>query len=197
MKKQSIIIAVCLLITVSFFSGCEEISNEPKKFSIVSFDIEPSIIYQGEYANLSWNVIGASSVSINNGIGNVTLSGNQIIQPTKTTTYILTIKNETTTKSAAAEITVISSYKDLLLGTWQNQDGSTTMTFDSENTVTITGDGFLGFFSQTGTYTYSITKQKITFSSENIEITLNYNFPQPNQLILSNDQGASITFTKK
>ena len=86
--------------------------------------------------------------------------------------------------------------KSKFIGTWQNQDGSTTMKFDSNNKVTITGTGPLGIVSLTGTYDYSIANQKITFSSGS-GITLNYSFPESNQLILSNDQGVSVVFTKK
>jgi hypothetical protein len=107
MKKTVVVIGVCLLLTLSFFSGCINEPIEITPLSIVSFDVEPDTINQGEYANLSWVVIGATSLSIDNGIGTVTLSGNRIIQPTETTTYILTALNETTTKSATTTITII------------------------------------------------------------------------------------------
>jgi hypothetical protein len=76
------------------------------QFSIVSFDVEPGIINQGEFVNLSWVVMNASSVNIDNGIGSVALTGHRIVQPTQTTTYILTASNATTTKSATVIITV-------------------------------------------------------------------------------------------
>jgi hypothetical protein len=106
MKKIMIVIGVCLLSTLSFFSGCVNVPKELTQFSIVSFDVEPGIINQGEFANLSWVVISASSINIDNGIGVVALTGHRIIQPTQTTTYILTALNATTTKSATATITV-------------------------------------------------------------------------------------------
>jgi len=87
--------------------------------------------------------------------------------------------------------------KSNFIGTWQTQDGSTTMTFDSNNKVTITGNGPLGFLSLTGGYDYSIANQKITFSSGDTGITFNYSFPESDQLILSTEQGASLLLTKK
>lgn len=87
--------------------------------------------------------------------------------------------------------------KSNFIGTWQTQDGSTTMTFDSNNKVTITGTGPLGFLSLTGGYDYSIANQKITFSSGDTGITFNYSFPESDQLILSTEQGASLLLTKK
>jgi hypothetical protein len=87
--------------------------------------------------------------------------------------------------------------KSKFVGTWQNQDGSTTMIFDSNNKVTITGTGPLGIVSLTGSFNYSVANQKITFSSGSIGETLNYSFPQSNQLIISKDQGTSVVFNKQ
>jgi hypothetical protein len=107
MKKIVLVLGVCVLSTLSFFSGCVNVPiDDLVNFSIFSFDVEPGIINQGEFANLSWVVISASSVNIDNGIGVVALTGHRIIQPTQTTTYILTASNATTTKSATATITV-------------------------------------------------------------------------------------------
>jgi len=107
-KKPVMIIGVCLLLTISFFSGCVNVPKELTQFSIISFDVEPAIINQGEYANLSWVVMSASLVNIDNGIGNVALNGHRLIQPTQTTTYSLTASNATITKNATATITVKS-----------------------------------------------------------------------------------------
>jgi hypothetical protein len=87
--------------------------------------------------------------------------------------------------------------KSKFIGTWENQDGSASLTFDSDNKVTISGSGPLGILSLSGIYDYSLANQKITFSSGDTGITLNYSFPDSNQLILSNDQGASLILTKQ
>lgn len=83
--------------------------------------------------------------------------------------------------------------KSKFVGTWQNQDGSMSMTFDSNNKVTITGSGLL---TLTGSFDYSIADQKITFSSGDIGKTFNYSFSDSNQLIISTDQGFSLLLTK-
>ncbi|MFA5103324.1 MAG: hypothetical protein WC525_09250 [Candidatus Thermoplasmatota archaeon] len=106
MKKKIIILGVCLLSFISFFSGCFDIPEDFTRFSIMSFDVEPAIIHQGEYANLSWVVISADTVTIDNGIGSVALTGHRLIQPTQNTTYTLTASNATSTKSATAVIIV-------------------------------------------------------------------------------------------
>lgn len=87
--------------------------------------------------------------------------------------------------------------KSKFIGTWEIQDGSVSMTFDSNNKVTITGNGPLGFFSLSGVYDYTLANQKITFLSGGSGITLNYSFPASNRLLLSNDQGASFELTKQ
>ncbi len=87
--------------------------------------------------------------------------------------------------------------KSKFIGTWETTDGSVSMTFDTNNKVTVTGSGPLGFFSLSGVYDYSLANQKITFLSGSTGITLNYSFPSSNQLLLSNDQGASFELTKQ
>jgi hypothetical protein len=85
--------------------------------------------------------------------------------------------------------------KSKFIGTWQSS--SISMTFDSNNKVTITGSGLLGFASLTGTFNYSLANQKITFSSGDFGKTFNYSFPESNQLIISDESGASLLLTKK
>jgi hypothetical protein len=106
MKKQVVIIELILALIIVGFSGCINVPKELTQMSIISFDVEPGIINQGESANLSWAVMSASSVNIDNGIGSVALTGHRIIQPTQTTTYTLTAINATTTKNATVTITV-------------------------------------------------------------------------------------------
>lgn len=86
--------------------------------------------------------------------------------------------------------------KGKFIGTWQTQDGNTLMTFDSDNTVTISGTGPLGLVALIGTFNYSIANQRITFSSGDLGFTLDYSFPESNQMILTH-QGGSLLLTKQ
>jgi P pilus assembly chaperone PapD len=90
-------------------SGCVNVPKELVQFSIMSFDVDPSIINTGESTNLSWVVIAATSVTIDNGIGNVPLTGHRTIMPTETTTYTLTASNATTNKHVTVEVIVRTS----------------------------------------------------------------------------------------
>jgi hypothetical protein len=104
MKKQLEIIGVIILLTAIIISGC----SEQKKPVISSFEVTPDQIEIEQSTQLSWIVTDADSVTIDNGIGTVTLSGNRTITPLETTTYTLTAKSSTTV-TATVQIIVIES----------------------------------------------------------------------------------------
>jgi hypothetical protein len=85
--------------------------------------------------------------------------------------------------------------KSKFIGTWRTAGEETTLTFDS-NTATFVGTGPLGVASLTGSFNYTIANNKITFSSGGtLGITLNYSF-SGSTLVLSNNAGDSVIFTK-
>jgi hypothetical protein len=61
--------------------------------SITYFDTTPNAIPPGEIITLVWQVTGATSVSIDNGIGTVNASGRYSVMPKSTTVYTLTATN--------------------------------------------------------------------------------------------------------
>ncbi len=73
---------------------------------IESFDADPVVIQPGGAANLSWSIIGATSVAIDQGIGDVELKGYRSVSPTKTTVYTLTALNGTRNRSADVRVIV-------------------------------------------------------------------------------------------
>jgi hypothetical protein len=73
--------------------------------AVSSFSASPSSITAGKSAVLSWSVAGATSVSIDNGVGAVT--GSMIaVSPGATTTYTLTAANAAGATSATTAVTV-------------------------------------------------------------------------------------------
>lgn len=70
------------------------------------FEGSPPSIGNGESSTLEWNVSGASMVSIDPGIGNVSLTGNRVVSPGATTVYTLTATNEAGSVTATAQIAV-------------------------------------------------------------------------------------------
>ncbi|MFC1905578.1 zinc-ribbon domain-containing protein [Chloroflexota bacterium] len=73
---------------------------------VASFTADPSAITTGQTATLSWDVSGATSVTIDQGIGTVSSTGTKVLSPTATTTYTLTATNSAGPKAATIKITV-------------------------------------------------------------------------------------------
>ena len=73
---------------------------------ISSFDALESEIVLGESCPLCWEVMDATLVSIDNGVGEVALNGMVYVNPTETTTYRLTALNKEG-KSVTATVTII------------------------------------------------------------------------------------------
>ncbi len=74
--------------------------------AISSFIASSSSIIEGQSANLSWSVAGSDSVSINQGVGIVDLTGTREVFPVITTTYTLTAVNIYGTSTANVSIVV-------------------------------------------------------------------------------------------
>ncbi len=72
----------------------------------VSLTAEPSSIESGKSATLKWSSTGATSASINQGIGDVRTSGSREVFPTQTTTYTMTVKGQGGEATASAQVTV-------------------------------------------------------------------------------------------
>ncbi len=74
---------------------------------IIRFSATPPTIHSGQSSTLSWVVDNANTVSINNGVGSVTMDGSQSVSPTTTTAYTLTATNSFGSVTAMATVTVI------------------------------------------------------------------------------------------
>ncbi len=105
MRKQIAIIGTTLLFCMIIISGCSEQKNPV----ISSFEAIPDEIELGQESQLRWNVVDATSITIDNGIGNVNLTGNKTITPIETTTYTMTAKSASNTVTASVQIIVIES----------------------------------------------------------------------------------------
>ena len=74
--------------------------------TIGSFSAVPTTITAGSATTLSWSTTGASSVSIDNGVGDVSNTTFKTLSPTKSTTYTLTATNIAGSATAYVTITV-------------------------------------------------------------------------------------------
>jgi hypothetical protein len=73
---------------------------------INSFTSNPTSITSGGSAILSWNVSGATSISIDNGVGSGTTATSANVSPSTTTTYTLTASNTGGSVAATTTVTV-------------------------------------------------------------------------------------------
>ena len=118
---------------------------------ISSFTASPTSITAGQSATLFWSVSGATSLSINQGVGTVAGTTSKSVSPTATTTYTLTATNSsgsvtasaTVTVNAVAPTTIVDGYGDTLLATQFNgwffsQVGDTAAIITYENVADTT-----------------------------------------------------------
>ncbi len=75
---------------------------------ISSFTASPPAITAGGNSFLEWNVTGANSLSLDNGIGTVSLTGSVTVSPPVTTTYTLTAQGDSSTATSTVTVTVNS-----------------------------------------------------------------------------------------
>ena len=89
------------ILLFAILSGCN--GTNPV---INSFFASPSTIIAGDSATLSWTVTDADSVTIDYGIGTVTLTGITTVNPTTDTTYTLIATNSAGPVTATVTVTV-------------------------------------------------------------------------------------------
>ena len=100
-KYFSLFFVIAVLV---FITGC---TGTPPAVPIInSFSASPTTITVGESSTLSWSVTDAASVTIDHGVGTLALSGTTAVNPTTTTTYILTATNATGSVTATTTVIV-------------------------------------------------------------------------------------------
>jgi hypothetical protein len=142
--------------------------------AITSFGASPSTIAQGQNSTLSWVVVGAASVAIDQGV-DVAAGTSAVVSPTQTTTYTLTISSgagTTVTKQATVTVlhgiftptgnmvktrsghtaTLLASGKVLIVGGSGDAGGPSAEIYDpSSGTFTSTGSLNIGRSAPTAT----------------------------------------------
>jgi len=118
MRKRRALLTPAIVLTLAAAAGCHkkapppppppppQAAPAPAKPTINYFTAEPSTITSGESATLRWSVTNATTVEIDNGIGQVSPDGRRAVTPTATTEYTLTATNAGGTSTATATVTV-------------------------------------------------------------------------------------------
>jgi hypothetical protein len=121
------LIAISLAALIGSITGCITIvTQEPAPATeqpvspptINSFTASPTSVSQGQRTTLSWDVSGATTITIQPEIGSVGPSGSLTLTPNATISYTLTVSNEagSTTGSATVNVTpVVAGKPDLVI----------------------------------------------------------------------------------
>jgi peptidoglycan-associated lipoprotein len=78
----------------------------PPPSPTVAITASSNSIVRGEQTTLSWSSMNGASLSIDNGVGNVGLSGQLIVTPNQSTTYTATVKGNGGEARASSRVTV-------------------------------------------------------------------------------------------
>lgn len=152
--KRSIIISLSLLLLI-LIPGCitvqaPSISPAGTPPVIMKFSSNPPSINSGSTSVLFWSVIGATTVSIDQGIGPVDFTGIKTVAPAAYTVYTLTATNSAGTVTGSA-VTTVNSAPLSPVGT------PPVIREFSNNPATInSGDSSVLFWSVTGATSVSI-----------------------------------------
>jgi len=165
--KKLVFLALSLLSLAIFIPGC--VTSQPPAAQITppvgqvpvisAFSSSPSAINPGGTQTLMWNVTGANSVSIDNGIGQVDIVGTRVISPASSTTYTLTATNSTGTATSSA-VTTINAVAPLVertlpviteFSSYLNSDGSSTLIWNVIGADTVSINQNIGIVDASGT----------------------------------------------
>jgi hypothetical protein len=101
-------IAIWILLLAAFLGGGMLVLNVfGSPYPVIeSFHADPVAVSPGGTSNLSWSVVGASRVEIDQGVGDIDLKGFTEVRPSATTTYRLTAVNGSINRSMTLKIMV-------------------------------------------------------------------------------------------
>jgi hypothetical protein len=152
---------------------------------IAAFTANPTSITQGASSTLAWEVQNATTVTIDNAVGTVGLTGSQNVTPGATTVYTLTATNGTTSVSRSATVTVTSTGPKIISFTATPPSiapgGGSALTCNATNATSVNingttfnaGSGTLAVSPpQTTTYTCIATGQNGQTDTAHVTVTV-------------------------
>jgi hypothetical protein len=129
---------------------------------ITAFGVSPASIISGEPTTLAWDVVGAKSISISQGINGVASKGSMLVKPAATSTYVLTAS-----------------------GDYGSVTKSVTVTVDTTNTTNTTDTAITK--NPPSINTFSASKSSITLGDN---VTLNWAVASARSVSISPDVGS-------
>ncbi len=190
--KRFVFLSLSLLLLLLLIPGCFALpAPAPNPVPPVGtpsvireFSSTPSAINAGGTSSLLWNVTGANSVSIDQGIGLVNVAGTMLVSPAKSTVYTISATNAAGTVTRSATTTVNSASPPFLVPTSfsvtsviaNTEPSNRTGCFNLYATITANGAGTATYIWESTdgggySYTWNITfpaagTQKITLPVE-------------------------------
>ena len=149
------------LLLLILIPGCFTVATTPPAGTppaIVVFVNNPATINAGETSTLLWNVTGATSVSIDQCIGQVNVAGFKVVSPTASAVYTIIATNSigTVTKSVT---TTVNSAPSLPVGmrpvitafiSTLNPDGTSTLAWNVAGAASVSIDQGIGRVDSVG-----------------------------------------------
>ncbi len=132
----------------------------PIVYPTISISATPSTICSGDSTTLNWSSTDATSVSINNGIGSVALTGSRTISPNHTTTYTATATNSFGSDSDSVTVVVedcgyIPTISISATPSTICSGDSTTLNWSSTDATSVSINNGIGSVALTGSRTIS------------------------------------------
>jgi hypothetical protein len=129
---------------------------------VITFSVNPTTITAGQSANLVWDAPGATSVTIDPGIGIVAASGSRTINPTASTSYTLTASNSAGTTTASAALIVNAGSAPTITSFAADPasisaGGQSTLRWDVKGASAVTIDNDIGPQAATGSKSVTVT----------------------------------------
>ena len=115
--NKIVIFSLSLLLLLILIPGCFTFQTPASNSNIpggtppviIAFSNNPSTINAGGTSTLLWNVTGAASVSIDQGIGQVDVAGTRVVSPAKSTVYTISATNSAGTVIRSSAIIIVSA----------------------------------------------------------------------------------------
>ena len=148
----AIVRATSVADATKFGEATVTVNTAPQPPSISSFIATPSTLTVGQSSVLSWIVSGATSLSLDNGVGTVT-GTSKVVSPTVTTTYTLTATNAAGSVTATATVTVNPAPQPPIISSFIATPSTLTVGQSSTLSWIVTGATSLSIDNGVGTVT--------------------------------------------
>ncbi len=157
--------ALGALVCAAALAACSSTAAAP---AIDSFTATPASVSQGNKTTLAWSIVGATSISIDNGVGDVTGKSSVEVTPSVTTTYQIKAQgtDAASFSTARATVTVTAAVPAPVISSFSanppaiSNGGAATLSWTVANATSLQIDNGVG--DVTGTTSTTVMPQATT-----------------------------------